>query len=194
MKTNRTYRRLLVIALLSLAAREGLGQQTYYFVNKNAPVFDAQGNRLAGANYAAMLYWGATPDVLTPAFAAASSTMLMTPALFTLQINGMDGYFFQHYVNAQICPPAVPWLQVRAWDLRLGATYENVLSQNIGGYGVSPIFQTPGGDGCSFLTPEIPRSLVGLQSFSLSPVVPEPSAALLLLLGVPWLIWRCRTR
>ena len=190
----------MLMAFLVLGACEVLGQQTYLFSNRssggvqvNAPVFNGDGSRLSGTNYVAMLYWGTTPDTLAPAF-DRTSTITMEPTPFTYMPNGQAGYFrYQRgFAGVPICPPDEPWLQVRAWDLRLGATYENVLSQNIGGYGVSPIFQTPGGDACNLVTPEPPRSLIGLQSFSLSPVVPEPSSALLLLLGLAWNVWRWR--
>ena len=74
------------------------------------------------------------------------------------------------------------WLQVRAWDARLGGTYEEVMGLGIGGYGESPLFYARGNS--PFADPPIPPApLIGLQSFSLRPVVPEPGTWMLLTLG-----------
>jgi hypothetical protein len=84
------------------------------------------------------------------------------------------------YVQIPNVPSLFPWLQVRAWDARLGSTYDAVKALAIGGYGESNLFQKQGGN--RFGLPSQPEPLIGLQSFNL---VLEPSAFLLLLIGLP---------
>ena len=101
----------------------------------------------------------------------------------------LAGYFFdwQDYVRAVpgVVPGGPAWVQVRAWDARLGGSYEQVVALDIGGYGESNLFRLNSG-GCLQCEPSY---LVGLQSFSL---VPEPSLVVLLLLGLPLLLLRKR--
>jgi hypothetical protein len=152
----------------------------------NAPVFGSDGSRLSGANYVAMLYGRPTADSLSPAVVGLT-TQIMPPVPFTITVNGQGGYFFftdsPGYV--QIRSSLDPWLQVRAWDARRGASYEAVKALGIGGYGESNLFQKHGGN--PFGLPSPPEPLIGLQSFNL---VPEPSAVLLLLVGLPLLLLR----
>jgi len=101
------------------------------------------------------------------------------------------GYFCSY--NGFIGIPTVPplgyaWLEVRAWDTRLGATYEDVAALGMGGYGESPAFYAQGGDPISSLGTS-PFPLIGLQSFSLRPV-PEPSTWALAVLGGLVLVFR----
>ena len=175
-----------------------LGQgASYGFYNLaaglDAPVFDAQGNRLAGTNYLAILYGGPTIDSLQLA-RDDSSSVAMPPVPFTYMPLGEAGYFrYARYVTIQTVPcGGTPWLQVRAWDVRLGATYEEVVSLDIGGYGESNLFQKQGGFDCGLPSP--PELLYGLQSFALREVIPEPGSMLLLLLGLPALLFFRRHR
>ena len=66
-----------------------------------------------------------------------------------------------------LIPAATPggyaWLQVRAWDARLGATYEEVMALGIGGYGESPLFYAQGSNPFKTL-PEAPAPFIGLGS------------------------------
>jgi hypothetical protein len=83
------------------------------------------------------------------------------------------------------------WLQVRAWEARLGGTYEEVVALDRGGYGESPLFYAQGGD--PFLAlPGLPGPLIGLQSFSLRPA-PEPAATFVIVLGLAC-FFVCRAR
>ena len=164
------------------------GQGTFEMSNVNfvygvdAPVSDANGN-LLGTNYLALLFGGASTN---------SMQALQPPVPFEIGIGA--GYFYNQSPNGWRVVPGVPggtyaWLQVVAWDARLGASYEDVVSLGIGGYGQSLLFfAQSGGAGVVLLTP--PAPLIGLQSFSLLPIVPESSTALLLLLGLPLLLWR----
>ena len=139
----------------------------------------------------AILYGGPTPDSLLIAQVGNSD---MPPQPFTYMPAGQSGYFFRgDFVSVDnVECGAFAWLQVRAWDSRLGATYDDVARLGLGGYGESTLFYTYGGEGCS-VTGRVPQRLRGLESFSLRPV-PEPSTWALLGLGGGWLVWRCRRR
>ncbi len=181
----------VVILTVLLASRVSQGQSTYIFSNYirplDAPVFDASGNRLFGSNYVAVLYGGSSPDSLQLGgnlFTLAP----MAPAPFTIMPNGLAGYFRGGGVEVNSVPAGgFAWLQVRAWDALLGATYDDAVKQGLGGYGESNLFYARGGDP-TLTEPGLPEPLFGLQSFSLLPEVPEPASFSLLLLGLPLLL------
>ena len=146
----------------------------------DAAVFDAQGVPLAGPNYLAELWGAATPDSLTPLLEISrGSRREIVPF-------GAGGYFFSDVAFLSV-PTVAPygwaWLELRAWDARLGATYEEVAALGIGGYGESPLFYAQGGNPLDLLSP-VPAPLIGLQSFSLREIVPEPGSIVLLGLGL----------
>src|SRR2546426_10117973 len=101
------------------------------FYGIDAPVFDSNGNRLEGTNYLAMLY-GASKDESTNALHA-----LLPAQPFLTGTNA--GYFISamDYEVPGVIPGDPAWLQVRAWDRRLGESYELAAAGNIGGYGES---------------------------------------------------------
>lgn len=76
-------------------------------------------------------------------------------------------------------------VQVRAWATSLGSTYEAAMATGQGGIGSSATITVTSGGG---LTP--PQALVGLQGFTISTIVPEPSIAALGLLGAGLLLIR----
>jgi hypothetical protein len=157
----------------------------------NAPVFDADGKALEGTNYLAALYVGNSVDSMEPAIEYDGAPLM---AVRTFRTGAAAGYLFNN-------PPMVlatnvsggemlVWVQMRAWDAALGATYEAVLDLGLGGYGESPLFQAiPGHEG---IEGPLPRDLVGLESFSLRPVIPEPGTLSLFLVALPvlWLASR----
>jgi hypothetical protein len=170
-------------------------QATYAFfnyessVNLDAPVFDAQRNRLFGNNYVALLYGGPTMEDLQVAKEGDLITS-MNPVPFLRIVNGQAGYFAR---SPEVTITTVPagefaWLQVRAWDNRLGSTYDEVARLGIGGFGASSLFQARGGDTMGVI---LPQPLLGLESFNL---VPEPGTWALLALGSGILFWKCRHR
>jgi hypothetical protein len=172
------------------------GQVSYEFRNRygngivDAPIFDATGAPLAGTNFMAILYGGRAIESLQVAWDYPAQYP-MAPVHF---LDGAGaGYFFGGAVIIPQSPPGgFAWLQVRAWDARLGATYDEVAARGLGGYGESSLFYAEGGDPTA-VPPDIPRPLIGLQSFSLRPV-PEPSVAALLALGglAAWMRRHCR--
>ena len=146
----------------------------------DAPVFDANGTPLWGGSYLAELWGAADPNLLTPAVVIDQGFRReFTPFTFV-----SPGYFSSPEVY--LCVLSVPprgsaWLQVRAWDSRLGATYEEVAALGQGGFGESNLFYTQGGD--PFDQFPVPGPLIGLQSFSLRPI-PEPSTWMVGVLGL----------
>jgi len=173
-----------------------LGQSTFQFQNLvppvlDAAVFDAYGNPLAGANYAAELWGGAMSNSLSPTLNLDSGQRLILPFGEGLAA----GYFGTTASMAvwEVPGNGLAWLQVRAWDTRLGATYEDVDSLGLGGYGESLLFQARGG--CiTCMPPVASQPLIGLQSFSLLPVIPEPSTWALFTLGAGAIWFAARRR
>ncbi len=194
MKTR--FGQILILILVTNVTGSAMAQATFTFANiftgmgLDAPVFDAQGSRLSGNDYLAVLYGGPTMTSLSLANVGNS---VMPPVGFTyVPPSGQAGYFFLGggvEIDSVPCG-GTPWLQVRAWDARLGSSYEAVEALGEGGYGESNIFQKQGGDPCVNPMPNQP--LLGLQSFSLRAEVPEPSTWLLFLLGIPVILFRKR--
>ena len=84
-------------------------------------------------------------------------------------------------------------MQVRAWDARLGPTYEQVAALGLGGYGESPTFFAQGSNPFAD-PPQPPAPLIGLQSFRLRPIIPEPTSWVLLTLVGMTLLWAKKRR
>ncbi len=152
--------------------------------NPNAPVLDAESNLLSGAVYAAELWGGANNNSLVPTLDFFSGQRVFA----TLGTGLSAGYFTSTRSMAvnQVGSGQFAWVQVRAWDTRLGATWEEVAALGAGGYGESLLLYIRGGDPDG-VPPTLPSPLIGLQSFSLRPI-PEPSVWRLSLLGVAALL------
>jgi len=181
-----------VVALNVLFSCIVSGQATFQFQNLfpiygiDAAVFDTQGIPLSGADYRAELYGGTAQNMLTPALNI--SLQRVAEPFFT---GAFAGYFQSANSVAvfEVPPGGSAWLQVRAWDTRLGATYEEVAAIGLGGYGESPLFYAAGGNPGP--NPTLPGPLIGLESFSLREV-PEPSTWALLVCGGFGVWWRAR--
>ena len=168
-------------------------QSTFVFQNRSvsgsidAPVFDSLGFPLSGGSFLAELYGSAASNSLAP------TTTLELQLRITLPFatGAYAGYFAPNNAVMTVwdtVPGGSAWLQVRAWDARLGVTYEDVVALGIGGFGESPLFYADGGDPTGL---EAPGPLFGLESFNLRPIIPEPSASALLAVGgVAWWIVR----
>ncbi len=193
----KSYLLVLILILSRTLVSPLKAQSTFRFENFNAsagidaPVFDANGVRLAGTDYAAELWGGALSNSLSPTLVFDSGQRFIRP----FDTGLAAGYLVPF--GASMTVWAVPgggfaWLQVRAWETRLGATYEDAVLRDLGGYGESPVFFAQGGNPLGL--PTLPAPLVGLQSFSLREVVPEPSTWALLTLGGAMLCCLSRRR
>ena len=178
---------LLLTILLVLSHNSAFGQPSYSLntYSVRAPVFDAQGSPLYGTDYLAELWGGSTSNSLSPAITYYSRQRFMVPFTFApghaVGSTTPDELTVSEWVGGP-WPGNWAWLELRAWDARLGDTYEEVEALSIGGYGKSQPFFAPA-PSAGLLLPNAPWSLNGLQSFSLLPVVPEPSTFALLGLG-----------
>src|SRR6185369_12808090 len=158
---------LMLLALNYLSLCTVFAQSSFLLRNRvDAPVYDSLGIPLAGTHYRAELWGGATADSLSPLVDIDQGfTRVFAPFI-------VPGFFSSDsgYISVRTVPPfGFAWLQVRAWDTRLGATYEEVAGLAIGGYGESTLFYAQGGN--PLLIPASnPGPLIGLQSFSLRPV------------------------
>ncbi len=154
------------------------------FDGVDAPVYDAEGNPLEGTGYLAELWGGATSNSLAPALVIDKSNRRDIIPFRT------GGYFFSIEGRLSVMgvlPSGFAWLEVRAWDASLGGRYEEVRALGIGGYGESPLLYTQGGN--PYDNRSLPPPLIGLQSFSLRPIIPEPSTGAMLSLGAGMLWW-----
>lgn len=146
-----------------------------------APVYDGNGQRLFGSQWRAEVYGGASADSLSPVVDFYDRTRAImafgTAGFFREPPGGSDVY-------SVLDAPCGGWayLQVKVWDVQLGATYEEASARNLGGYGESNVFYAQGGYPC-MVTPTPSGPLLGLQSFSVLQEIPEPSEAVLLAVG-----------
>src|SRR6266850_6349873 len=140
MKVTTVIAYTAVNLLLSYAAQ---GQSSFAFRNLysvygvDAPVFDARGVPLAGSNYLAELWGGATSDSLAPVVDVWQGNRREIISFVS------DGYFSSASASLSVLtvpPGGWAWLQVRAWHARLGATYEEVFARGLDGYGESLLF------------------------------------------------------
>ena len=165
MKTTRILVQLpcYLIACCSVVFGQANFLSRNVYVGVDAPVFNSDGDLLAGTNYVTELWGGQVPGSLAPTINVDRGNRREIVPF------GSPGYF----VGTSVVVPSVPgygfaWLQVRAWDARLGATYEDVVGRGLGGYGESPLLYAQGGS----RQDQFPLAgpLVGLQSFSLRPL------------------------
>ena len=183
---------LIGLALIAIVTTTAQAQitRTFDFTNRGdglttkAPIYDSEGNLLAGTGYLAQLYVGPDQDSLEPLLPVKS---FLTGAL--------AGYLLPSSIEAEGLggSPDLFAFQIRAWDATLGSTYAEALAQGRGGVGESNIAMEAAGIFRGG-PPLLPGPVIGLQSFSLSPLVPEPSTYALFGLGAVALWWQCRRR
>ena|SRR5436190_4027019 len=166
MKRSLTF--LFISVHLNLLCFSVSGQTIYWFqnVSVDAPVFDANGAPLSGPNYSVELYGGKTPEALEPALTKSKERLIIA------FLGDTGAGYFQTPEAAYLWddPALFSWLQVRAWDNRLGSTYAEAAARGLGGYGESPLFYAAG----TWASDQfgIPAELIGLKSFKLRPVTP----------------------
>ena len=175
MKTTLTIC-LLTGALMSRAHAQGtvnFSNRIPGLVDARVQVVDANGILTpADANYVAQLYASAPGGNLFP---------VGNPIPFRDSSEAAKGY----WIGDQRMIPGVAengqaQVQVRAWDQRLGVTYEAVATSSWGyGYGVSGTITVTTGGG---LTP--PQPMMGLQGFTIQGyILPEPASLSLVVVG-----------
>jgi PEP-CTERM motif len=142
-----------------------------------APIYDDTGNKLSGDAYLAQLYVGVDQQSLQPLLPVRPFLTGIGAGYVASMTIGVDGWLGDNYYKYQI----------RAWDASLGATYAEAAAQGRGGIGESNIAEEFAGCSGLHTTPNLP---VGLQSFSLSPlIVPEPPTYALFGVGAAALLW-----
>lgn len=192
----KTVRVAIVCVLNLLVTTITWGQSSFWLYNTpvDAPVFDAEGNPLTGLDYLVELWGGTDSGSLSPALTYYTSQRVRIPFLDGAGFF-RDGYEGRGSTDDLVISGAPSggraWLQVRAWDARLGDTYEEVQALGIGGYGESSLFFAEGGVP-GLLLPDPPGLLLGLEPFSLLPIIPEPSTSALGALGAAALWWARR--
>jgi hypothetical protein len=171
---SRTTPTIYLSIFLGLAGISAQGDAAFLLSNRDmgvrAPVFDSKGEPL-GPDYRVALYVGPTSEDLAITLEYRENK----PAIGKFRAD-LPGYFTIEYRNfpevvlaRNVSEGQIASLLVRAWDSRLGETFEQVLDLGIGGYGESDLFQVK-------VEPPSARQihpLTGLESFSLLPVVPE---------------------
>ena len=166
---------VLGFILCVFASITALAQGTVYFSNYyplfgvNAPFYDYQGRPLLGPDYLAQLYAGETANSFTPVGAPVGFGIAGQRA----------GYVFGDVVEIPFIQGGLPvWVQMRAWAVAGGATYEEALAS--GAYtGLSNVLFLPATGNPGGGVPSEPALLVGLQFLG----VPEPAPWQLGLLG-----------
>lgn len=163
----------------------------YPTVSLDAPVWDWEGRLLAGEDWRFELYGGPAADQLAPAQNREPfGPFRIVVGLFT------PGYFRDTHSRLTVAtiPGEYPWawLQVRAWTVRLGESYEAVAALGLGGYGESATFRAAGGL-FDLTIGDFPRPLADLDSFSVRQIIPEPSTWALLVIGGLGLWWARRS-
>lgn len=188
--------RMTTLLCLSLAGAcaptEALAQATFGLANWNtvyvfdAPVYDWTGNLLSGLEWVAEVYGGATPDSLSPVVGSYGVGRVLAPFV-------RPGYFRgdTYGIVPSVHEVGWAWLQVKVWDVQLGATYEEAAAHELGGYGQSSLLYAQGGGDNAL---QVPQPLIGLQSFSVLQPIPEPATGALLTLGGLGLWWVARRR
>ncbi len=171
--------RLLMDASKSVGATFRPTGGTVNFVNRitgviDAPVYDLDGKTpLEGDRFIAQFFAGPTALTLGP---------VGSPVAFGTGLRA--GYFPGEERSIPTVPPGgVAFVQIRAWELAAGATFDLAAASN-GKIGVSPVLRITTGNVGS--PPTLPAFLLGLASFHLDygrapslVTAPEPVTAIL---------------
>jgi hypothetical protein len=162
-----------LIFLSFLAVTMGaLAQGRVNFAAQVVGVYDAPvymcGTKLEGNQYLVQLYAGPSQSTLTP---------IGDPLPF--RTSAAAGYWnAETRTIDRVDASGNAYVQVRAWATALGPTYEAAVAAGSGGFGNSTIISVK-----PTVAPDLPATLVGLTSFSLSSPCPEPPVTTLAVLG-----------
>jgi hypothetical protein len=186
-------KKIVLFAATAIACAAAYGQGTVNFSNRvlgsgvDAPVFygDAGSTtRVEGDAYLAQLWAAPAGGTLAPVGPAVPfrTGTLAGYILTTATETNPDGSLRAVDGVAAGSPALV---QVRAWASSLGDTWEEAAAAGLGGTGMSGELTITTGGG---LNP--PGPLIGLTSFNVATVIPEPSIAALGILGAGLLLIR----
>ena len=174
------------IVALSVAA-SAFAQGTVNFANKSgtaidAPVTYAGGGRVTGTGAGA---------VLGQLYAAApGGTLAAVGVPVPFRDGAGAGYITAGgTINVGVAAGSPAQVKLVAWYSSQGATYADAMAKGAGGVGESAVI-TVAATGGGGSPPALPAALTGLQGFSVSAIVPEPSVAALGLLGAGLLLIR----
>lgn len=194
-------KKLTLVAALTTVAVTTYAQGTLTFSNRPAFVGGSvaenavvtlgvtgvpDGTRISGPAYVAQLYWAAGENA-----PEGSLQPIGSPLAFAS--GGAAGFVGPEVLTIPVSPASTITVQVRAWNIAGGATYEaaavNFATPGI--IGKSARITITGLGNPSAEPPTTPANIAGLRSFSVTPV-PEPSVVALGLLGAGLLFLRRR--
>lgn len=160
------------------AAAQGLiNFSTRVGASVNAPVIYLAENTLADGRFFGQLYAAAPFESLAP---------VGNPSPFRSDVG--KGYITAggNVSVPGVQPGSLAQVKLVAWASWLGNTYAEAIAQGRGDIGESAVIEINLGGG---LMP--PATLFGLQAFVISPIIPEPSAVSLIVVGMA-MGWRYR--
>lgn len=180
-------KKLALLAAVVVAAGTSYGQGTVGFANASATAVSnsVAGGRVATTAFKVSLYylpWVSDSQVPTTADFDSGSVVATSP-LYAPGLYNNGGVAVR--VDAITPSGGNGWFQVRAWETAFGADYA-AASTRIGALvGTSNIMKVDTGDPTT-QPPGAATTLIsaGLRTFSVYPVVPEPTAIGLGLLGL----------
>ena len=195
-------KKLLITSILSVTAAVAFGQGTVFFANDSATLssppdrlirFAATGQAATGTNIQVQLYYGAVG-----ANSASLTAVTSAPARLrgsTTSIPGVWASPSGDRTLGNLPFGAAAVLQVRAWDIADGSTYENAVANpnHSGLIGVSTTFayQIPATSGA----PPDQFFMVNFTGFNIAPsgvIIPEPATFALVGVGAVLLALRRR--
>jgi hypothetical protein len=195
-------KKLLITSILSVTAAVAFGQGTVFFANDSATLTSppdrlirlaSTGLPATGTNIQVQLYYGAVG-----AGSASLTAVTSAPARLRGSTTSIPGVWASPSGDRTLGSlpfGAAAVLQVRAWDINFGATYEAAAAnaQNTGLIGVSTTF--------AYQIPATPSNPVGdffmvnFTGFNIAPagvIVPEPATFALVGVGAVLLALRRR--
>lgn len=185
-------KKLILLSTVVATAISSYGQGTVLFQNPGQPIVNSEtGANVDRNSFKVSLY--ALPDSATAPTTADFNNALVFTA--SLAANGIFAIGPGVRIESVTPPGGFAWLQVRAWETAFGADYA-AASTVIGALvGTSTPFRCDTGDPTT--TPAgTPVGIVagGFKSFQVFPVVPEPTAIGLGLLGLGSLLFLRRRK
>jgi hypothetical protein len=182
-------KKLVLFVATAIACAAAYGQGTVNFNNRvpgdniDVPCM-YQGARIEGDAFVAQLWAAAPGGTLAPVGPAipfrtgAGAGYLLT----TASDANPDGAL---RTIPGVAAGGTAEVVIRVWATSLGSSWEEVVAAGLGGYGESATLSIETGGG---LNP--PANLIGLTSFDILPIVPEPTIAALGILGAGLLLIR----